>query len=255
MSWATWSASNQQGASEASQWTVTDNQQQVQQAQEISFKNPPKDTQPLKDYYEWKNTGWFCKMCWKAATNAHLLSREHTRKRTNANYYDEETRHAAAAGFGQQAALLDGVATFDPPDLTLDILTQKLDFMSEDMRFLNEKMDTLDVLTQKLNILIEKLDTLSILTQKLDLLSEKLDTLSEKQDAWSKKQLDKKLDDLIEKLDTLSDKQHDFSEKLGKLDTLFIRAPFFKPTPTTPTGAAGSTAAANGSTATNGVHG
>jgi len=78
------------------------------------------------------------------------------------------------------------------------------------------------------------------LNKKLDDLSEKLDTLSEKQ-LDSQDALNKKLDDL--------------SEKLGKLDTLFIRAPFFKPTPTTPTGAAGSTAAANGSTATNGVHG
>ena len=49
-----------------------------QQAQEEEFSplNPPCDIQPVQQYYEMREMGWWCKSCWKYVDLKHLKNRQ-----------------------------------------------------------------------------------------------------------------------------------------------------------------------------------
>ena len=53
-----------------------------QQAQEEDFSasNPPRDIQPLQQYYEWRECGWWCKSCWKCMDLKHSKTDSHKNK-------------------------------------------------------------------------------------------------------------------------------------------------------------------------------
>ena len=53
--------------------------QQAQEA-EFSLSNPPGDIQPLQQYYELRDLGWWCKSCWKYCDLKHSKTDSHKNK-------------------------------------------------------------------------------------------------------------------------------------------------------------------------------
>jgi len=79
------------------------NWQHQDESGEFSVSNPPRDAQPLQQYYEWRTApqvGWWCKECWKYMDRMHSNTDNHKKRIA----WAKEVEAAQRMGYGPSGA-------------------------------------------------------------------------------------------------------------------------------------------------------